>query len=199
MQEKLRRSALHGDEHGKRQPAARPPARRTSTGAGHHAGAGLASGRPSALVDWNNNYGDDPDKAVVFHCSNLPKEHWSTTSRAWRHAILGKRSAERTPTARSSAACARAVHLSARLYRRQAGWIRAYLGEGEFTNDPLETFGGYGVVRVPRCKSSLAYICENGFEHHVAVNQTRVAAVLDEALVSTSIGPCIATTKWSSA
>src|SRR5690606_25366272 len=34
----------------------------------------LASGKPSALVDWNNNYGDDPDKGVVFHCSNLPKD-----------------------------------------------------------------------------------------------------------------------------
>ena len=33
----------------------------------------LASGTPSALLDWNNNYGDDPDKAVCFHCSNLPK------------------------------------------------------------------------------------------------------------------------------
>ena len=34
----------------------------------------LASGKPSALVDWNNNYGDDPDKCVIFHCSNLPKD-----------------------------------------------------------------------------------------------------------------------------
>ena len=34
----------------------------------------LASNRPSALYDWNNNYGEDPDKAVVFHCSNLPKD-----------------------------------------------------------------------------------------------------------------------------
>ncbi|HEV8041541.1 MAG TPA: fucose isomerase, partial [Bryobacteraceae bacterium] len=33
----------------------------------------LASQTPSALLDWNNNYGDDPDKAVCFHCSNLPK------------------------------------------------------------------------------------------------------------------------------
>src|SRR6184192_2323816 len=32
----------------------------------------LASGTPSALLDWNNNYGDDPDKCVCFHCSNLP-------------------------------------------------------------------------------------------------------------------------------
>src|SRR5262249_18187262 len=33
----------------------------------------LASGTPSALLDWNNNYGRDPNKAVCFHCSNLPK------------------------------------------------------------------------------------------------------------------------------
>src|SRR5580692_2904318 len=33
----------------------------------------LASRTPSALLDWNNNYGDDPNKAVCFHCSNLPK------------------------------------------------------------------------------------------------------------------------------
>ena len=33
----------------------------------------LAAERPSALLDWNNNYGADPDRAVVFHCSNLPK------------------------------------------------------------------------------------------------------------------------------
>ena len=33
----------------------------------------LASGKPARCVDWNNNYGDDPDKGVVFHCSNLPR------------------------------------------------------------------------------------------------------------------------------
>ncbi len=33
----------------------------------------LASGKPSALLDWNNNYGGDEDKCVLFHCSNLPK------------------------------------------------------------------------------------------------------------------------------
>ena len=38
----------------------------------------LASGKASALVDWNNNMGDDPDKGVVFHCSNLPKDLFVT-------------------------------------------------------------------------------------------------------------------------
>ena len=34
----------------------------------------LASGTPSALVDWNNNYGGDPDKCVFFHCGNWAKD-----------------------------------------------------------------------------------------------------------------------------
>ena len=29
------------------------------------------------------------------------------------------------------------------------GKIRVYLGEGELTNDPLDTFGGYGVAKIP--------------------------------------------------
>ena len=33
----------------------------------------LASGTPSALVDWNNNYGRDPNKCVLFHCGNWAK------------------------------------------------------------------------------------------------------------------------------
>jgi L-fucose isomerase-like protein len=34
----------------------------------------LAGGSPSALVDWNNNYGGDPDKCVFFHCGNWAKD-----------------------------------------------------------------------------------------------------------------------------
>ena len=39
------------------------------------------------------------------------------------------------------------------------GKMRAYVGEGEFTDDPLLTFGGYGVVKVPdfrACSSTSA-------------------------------------------
>ncbi len=36
-----------------------------------------ASGRPSGMADWNNNYSDDPDKCVLFHCSNFPQEFFA--------------------------------------------------------------------------------------------------------------------------
>ena len=64
-----------------------------------------------------------------------------------------------------------------------AGVIRGYVGEGEFTNDSLNTFGGVGVVRIPELQRLLRYICENGFEHHVAANFSTTAAAVHEAAV----------------
>ena len=52
----------------------------------------------------------------------------------------------------------------------------AYVGEGSLTNDPLKTFGGYGVVQVPKLQKLLTYICENGLEHHVAMNLSKTRA-----------------------
>ena len=63
----------------------------------------------------------------------------------------------------------------------RAGVIRGYVGEGAFTNDPLNTFGGAGVVEIPGMQKLLRYICENGFEHHVAANFSTVAAAVHEA------------------
>ena len=45
------------------------------------------------------------------------------------------------------------------------GRIVGYVGEGRFTDDPLSTFGGAGVVEIPRLQELLHYICRNGFEH----------------------------------
>ena len=62
---------------------------------GMHALA-LASETPSALLDWNNNYGDDPDKAVCFHCSNLPKHFFADVRMDFQEIIAGTVGKENT-------------------------------------------------------------------------------------------------------
>jgi L-fucose isomerase-like protein len=62
-----------------------------------------------------------------------------------------------------------------------SGQITGYAGEGAFTDDPLNTFGGAGVVQIPHMQKLLRYICENGFEHHVAANFATVADPVFEA------------------
>jgi L-fucose isomerase-like protein len=144
----------------------------------------LVSGRPSAIVDWNNNYGDDPDKGVVFHCSNLPKDIFidEVPKMDYQAIIAGTVGRENT-----YGTIVGRVRENPFTYLRIStddlqGKMSAYVGEGKFTTDPLDTFGGYGVVQVPRFQELLAYICENGFEHHVSVNQTLIAHPLEEAM-----------------
>jgi L-fucose isomerase-like protein len=141
----------------------------------------LASGTPSALLDWNNNYGEAPDKAVCFHCSNLPKHFFQGFQMDYQAIIagaVGKLNTFGTVTGRIQPGPMTFARVSTDDRR---GRIRAYLGEGRFTEDPVETFGGAGVVEIPRLQELLRYICENGFEHHVAANLSQVAAVLEEA------------------
>ncbi|HEY9077696.1 MAG TPA: L-fucose/L-arabinose isomerase family protein [Anaerolineaceae bacterium] len=148
----------------------------------------LASGKPSALVDWNNNYGEDPDKGVIFHCSNLPKDLFVEPTAAnspkmdYQEIIAG--TVGKTNTYGTIVGRLKPQPFT---YCRVAtddlsGKITAYLGEGALTDDPLETFGGYGVVQIPNLQKLLAYICENSFEHHVAINPSTTAEVLNEAL-----------------
>ena len=141
----------------------------------------LASGTPSALLDWNNNYGDDPDKAVCFHCSNLPKHFFKSTKMDFQEIIAGTVGRENT-----FGTCVGLVKASPMSYARfstndMEGTIDGYVGEGEFTNDPLDTFGGAGVVKIPNLQKLLRHICENGFEHHVAANMSKVACAVQEA------------------
>jgi L-fucose isomerase-like protein len=149
----------------------------------------LAQGgqKPSALVDWNNNYGEDPDKGVVFHCSNLPKDIFvdkgeDAPKMDYQEIIAGTVGKENT-----YGTVVGRVKTGGFTYLRvstddSTGKIRAYIGEGELTDDPLKTFGGYGVVKIPNFQKLLTYICENGFEHHVAINPARTAAGVKEAL-----------------
>jgi L-fucose isomerase-like protein len=141
----------------------------------------LASGTPSALLDWNNNYGDNPNKAVCFHCSNLPRHFFKEVHMDFQAIIAGTVGKENT-----FGTCVGQVKAGAMSFARFStddfsGKIRGYTGSGQFTEDPLETFGGAGVVEIPQMQKLLRYICENGFEHHVAANFSTVASTVHEA------------------
>lgn len=143
----------------------------------------LASETPSALLDWNNNYGDNPDKAVCFHCSNLPKHFFEEVKMDFQAIIAGAVGKENT-----FGTCVGRVKAGPMSFARfstddRAGVVKGYVGTGDFTTDPLETFGGAGVVEIPGMQSLLRYICENGFEHHVAANLSAVADAVHEAAV----------------
>jgi L-fucose isomerase-like protein len=141
----------------------------------------LASGTPSALLDWNNNYADEPDKCVLFHCSNLPKSFFKSAKMDYQEIIAGSVGKDNTYGAMVGRIAPGNATFCRTTTNDAAGIISAYVGEGEFTNDRLDTFGGYGVMKIPNLQNLLQFICRMGFEHHVAMNMSQKADAIAEA------------------
>jgi len=142
----------------------------------------LASGKPSALVDWNNNYGGDRNKCVFFHCGNWAKS-FLPDIQIGTAPILGTTLGEaNTYGAVAGRTPSGPVTFSRISTDDVNGCLRAYVGEGRFTDDPLATFGSRAVVEVPNLQALMRYICRNGFEHHAAMNGSQCGAVLAEAM-----------------
>jgi L-fucose isomerase-like protein len=144
----------------------------------------LASNFPGALVDWNNNYADDPDRCVLFHCGNWAKSFVPDIEIKTAPILGTTLGEENTYGAMSGRAAAGAMTYARVSTDDTSGIIRAYTGEGELTSDPLDTFGHRAVVYTPNLQKLLAYLCKNGFEHHVAMTMGNVSGALDEAFTN---------------
>lgn len=143
----------------------------------------LASGNPSALLDWNNNYGDQRDKCACTHCSNYPKSFMGSPIEISQLDVLG----ESLGRDRSFGAVKGKVAAGPMTYFRIStddpmGTIRAYLGEGEFTADPFDMAGGIAIAHIPNLQDLMKHICRNGFEHHVGMVRSHCADVVAEAV-----------------
>lgn len=141
----------------------------------------LASGSPSALVDWNNNYAADEEKCVLFHCGNWAKSFLPDIQIS-NAPILGTTvGVENTYGALDGRTPAMPLTYGRISTDDTRGVIKAYFGEGELTDDPLNTFGNRAVAKINNLQGLMQYVCKNGFEHHVVMNASKTAGVLKEA------------------
>ncbi|MFW9902542.1 MAG: fucose isomerase, partial [Candidatus Thorarchaeota archaeon] len=142
----------------------------------------IASQKPSAILDWNNNYGEDPNKMVLFHCSNLPKSFFQDTEMTIHPIISDLKGGDVS----FGAIQGRIQSKPCTLLRVETddlfGEIKALIIEGSYTDDPLETFGGYGVIEISNLQDILKLICKEGFAHHVAASLSEVGDIINEAL-----------------
>ncbi|HOW66101.1 MAG TPA: L-fucose/L-arabinose isomerase family protein [Candidatus Paceibacterota bacterium] len=145
----------------------------------------LASGNAAAIMDWNNNYGDDRDKCVAQHCGNYPKSFIGDSVEIDKLSVLS--------TVMDPELCFGAINGKAKAgpmtYLRLStddfkGRIRGYVGEGEFTEDPFNMLGSIAVCRVPHLQQLMKFICRNGFEHHCALVRSHVADIIQEAVTT---------------
>jgi L-fucose isomerase-like protein len=143
----------------------------------------LATGGAPACLDWNNNYGDDPDKCILFHCGPVPAALMTGPGHIEDHAILsnavGKGKAFGCNCGRI-----RATPFTYGSLLTRDGRICCYVGEGAFTADPVpaDFFGCAGVAQISGLQDKLLRIGHQGHRHHVSVAAGLAAAPAVEAM-----------------
>ena len=148
----------------------------------------LASQTPSALLDWNNNFGDDRNMCVCTHCSNYPKDFMKNDVELGSLDVLGTVLGQEDTFGAVKGKVAPGPLTYFRISTDDPrGIIKSYLGEGEITKDPYGMDGGIAVTKIPNLQQLMKFMCKNGFEHHVAMGRGHVAGIVEEA-VSTYLG-----------
>jgi L-fucose isomerase-like protein len=141
----------------------------------------LAGNTPAALVDWNNNYAADDNKCVLFHCGNWAKS-FLPDIKISNAPILGSTlGVENTYGALDGRTPAGPLTFGRITTADPDGCIRTYVGEGELTNDKLDTFGNRAVAHIPHLQQLMRHVCRKGFEHHVVMTVSHSADILAEA------------------
>ena len=143
----------------------------------------LAANKPSALLDWNNNYGTDRTKVVCTHCSNYPKSFFENEIEIGSLDILGTVLGQENTFGAVKGKVAPGNMTYFRISTDDnTGKIKSYLGEGKITDDPYGMDGGIAVCEIPNLQDLMKFMCKNGFEHHVGMVRGHVAGILEEAV-----------------
>lgn len=141
-----------------------------------------ASEDVATCLDFNNNYGDDPNKCILFHCGPVPNRMMRQKGEIIEHKMFKKTMGpghswgvnqghiKTMPITYSSA-------------KTEDGKIVAYVDNARFTEDTIEKeyFGTGGVAEIQDMQRKLYVIAKNGFRHHVSVSSGHYQDAILEA------------------
>jgi L-fucose isomerase-like protein len=143
----------------------------------------LGSGKPPGFLDWNNNFGNDPNMCVCTHCSNYPKSFMGQDIEISNLDILGETLGRENCFGAIKGHVVKGPLTYFRISTDDTkGKIKSYLGHGEFTDDEFNMDGGIAVCRIPNLQKLLKHLCREGFEHHVAMVRGGWADIIEEAV-----------------
>ncbi len=141
----------------------------------------LATSYPAACLDWNNNYGDDPDKVILFHCGPVAQSLMRGKGTVTDHKMFAK-VCPGTGWG-SNEGRIDSFPMTFLNCKTENGKLEFYVGEGEFFDDEIEDgyFGCAGVARIEDLQPKLNKLGKNGYRHHTVIGKSHVASALIEA------------------
>jgi len=143
----------------------------------------LATGSPAACLDWNNNYGDDDNKCILFHCGPVPMDMMDGKGKVTDHTLIASAIGEgKSYGCNVGRIKPGPITFSSML--TQDGRVKFFLGHGQITADPIaeDFFGCAGVAEIDNLQDVLLYIGRNGHRHHVSIAPGNVIGPVQEAL-----------------
>lgn len=147
----------------------------------------LASGKPTACLDWNNNYGDDENKVILFHCGPVAQSLMAGKGTVTEHKMFAKN--DPGSGWGSNEGRIAAFDMTFSNCFTENGKLKVYASEARFTGEPIEKeyFGCGGVAEIPDLQNKLLRLARGGFKHHTTVGVGHRKEVLEEAF-STYLG-----------
>ncbi len=144
----------------------------------------LASEQPTAVLDWNNNYGEEENKVILFHCGSCAQSLMTGKGTVTAHKMFEKTDAGSGWGTNEGRIRPMKTTLSNCL--TVDGKIRIYASEAEFTDDPIEEayFGCAGVCELPDMENKLLKLARGGFKHHTCVGVGHMKEILKEAFTT---------------
>lgn len=144
----------------------------------------LASGQPTACLDWNNNYGDDENKVILFHCGPVAQSLMEAKGTVTEHKMFAKNdpgSGWGTNEGRI-----KAFDFTYSNCFTEDGILTVYVDKGRFTGEPIENtyFGCGGVAQIDGLQDKLLSLARGGFKHHTTVGVGDMTEVLKEAFTT---------------
>lgn len=142
----------------------------------------LATDGPAACLDWNNNYGDDEDKVILFHCGSTAQKLMASRGTVTSHKMFDK--TDKGSGWGANEGRIGSFPMTFSNCKTEDGKITIYFSEGEFTKDPIEKefFGCGGVAHINDLQNKLIKLARKGFKHHTTVANGHVKDILVEAL-----------------
>jgi L-fucose isomerase-like protein len=143
----------------------------------------FATGQPSACLDWNNNYGDDENKCILFHCGPVPMDLMTEKGTVTDHSMIATVVGENKSFGPNVGRIKPMDFTFGSLLTRD-GRVCCYVGEGAITKDPIaaDFFGCAGVAQIDRLQDVLLHVGTMGHRHHVSISPGRVADPMREAM-----------------
>lgn len=141
----------------------------------------LASGQSTACLDWNNNYGTDPNKVILFHCGPVAQSLMTEKGLVTEHKMFAKCDPG------SGWGCnegrIRVFDMTFSNCKTEDGKLTIYASEAKFTGEPIEStyFGCGGVAEIPDLQNKLIRLARGGFKHHTTVGVGHMKDILVEA------------------